>query len=151
MSLEINDVDYTWHDLEFSYIRDGAAAKVTNGITAVNFAHKTPVKNNYGAGRAPKSMSIGAYTLEESTFTFFKKDWERIKSEIGDGWQGAPFSLNVKYRNPGDPLNEVLIQGRLQGEAESLSVSDDATMVDVSYMPNLIKTNGIDPIRKSGA
>lgn len=151
MALEVNDVDYTWHDLEFSYRKDGGSATITDGITALSWAHKTAVTNNYGAGRKPRSQSVGAYRPEESSMTFFKKAWEAIKADIGDGWQGAPFSIDLKYRNPGEPINTVAIQGRLQGESESLAEGDEASMVEVTYMPSKIKTNGIDPVRKSGA
>jgi hypothetical protein len=151
MGLEVNEVDYGWHDLEFSYRKDGGSATITDGITALSYAHKTAVTNNYGTGRRPRSQSVGAYRPEESTMTFFKKEWEKIKADIGDGWQGAPFSLDVKYRNPGEPIHELAIQGRLQGESENLAEGDEAATVDVSYMPSGIRTNGIDPVRKSGA
>lgn len=151
MSIEINEVDYGWHDMEFAYVTDGQAGKVTRGLTAVSYDHKTPVTNNYGGGRDVKSQSVGAYTPGESKLTWFKKDWDNVKSQIGNGWQGAPFALGLRYRNPGEPIHDDRIQGRLVGESAAFSVGDGPLMVDVTVMPSKIVTNGVDPVRQSGA
>lgn len=142
MSIDINGIAYTWHDLEFSLIVDDAPAIVAVRIAALSWGHETTITNVYGAGRAPVDQAIGSYKLDQSTITFQKKGWEAIKAAAPTRWMGVAFSALVKYRNPDEPLRTTAIQGRLQKESEALAVGDDASTIDVLFMPSLIKTNG---------
>lgn len=153
MGISVNAKDYTWSDIEFSMAAGAGGAKIVDGIQAVAYKHRTAIKNVYGAGRRPRSQAIGRYTLDEITMTFTKKVWQTIKKSIGNGWQGAEFKFSANYRNEGEPVERLVIEGRLSGEGETLSSgSDDETTVEVTAMPIKIDDgNGIDPVRSGGA
>lgn len=155
MAIEINKIYYGWHDLEFSFVRDGQASEVFAEITALSFGHSTTVSNVYGTARNPQGQVLGQYVLEESSMTLYKEDWEILKAKLGDngdgaGWMGSQFVVQVKYRKASGPIFETTIQGRLTGESEGLALGDDAVTVEVKFMPTSIKSNGQTPFRAGG-
>lgn len=151
MAISVNRVFYTWHDLEFSIVRDGAASEIVTEINAINYSHSTAITNVYGAGRKPIAQCVGQYVLDESTLTLYKAAWEALKAELGPGWQGTAVSINVSYRGETEPLQTTLIEGRIKGESEDLAVGDDALVVNVTIVPSKILGNGIDPVKTTGA
>lgn len=143
MSITINRKLYSWHDLEFSYVLNGASRTLLIDISALDWSHTVERANVYGAGRAPVGQTIGAYIPEQVTATLYKESWEALKTTLGPGYGQADIALAVRYQTGTDAVQETLIEGSILGESEGLAIGTDAITVPVLIMPTLIQTNGI--------
>ena len=150
MGISVNEQFYGWSDCEFSAIINDRPAEIVAEMSAMNWGHATTITNVYGSGRTPIGQVVGTYVPEETTITFFQEKWATLKQTLGDGWQGMQIAMKVKFRKPGGPLQEVVVEGRISGESQGLSQGDEAVTVDIKVVPILITTDGVKPYQTDG-
>lgn len=147
MAIRINNVAYSWSSQEFSVRTENGADLIESRIRAVDWGHQVEVTNAYGSGKLPIDQTVGQYTLNETTITFFKAAWDSLRAAIGAGYIGSEFALTIRASTETLDISRVEIEGRIMGESEaSAQGSADPLEIPIVVMPSKLLVNGVEPI-----
>ena len=138
MATRVNNVEYSWSSLRFSFLGNNDV----KGVKSINYKVTRQSDNLYGAGDEPVGIGYGNKTYE-GEIQLMMKDVRAIRqSAAGSLVDIPPFTMTVQYANEAEPItSETLVNVRfledgLTGEsgASELPVTIPLAMTGIEFL-----------------
>jgi hypothetical protein len=104
-------------------------------VEDISYSEVLEIAFRYGTSRVPLGSTAGRWVPQEGSIQMGKETFQSMITQIGPGWLGINYTLNVAYFDVGQPLVLDSILCRILGAEDSHQASPEALVVPVKFIP----------------